>query len=105
MPVICARRAHATKYGWWGPPHGLRHCRRCRREWAMGSRQIHCVTCCAHFSRPGGCDLHLTGTACRPPVECRTKTGEARLVLGQDKYGAIWRVVGRRPLPWSKEAA
>lgn len=105
MLPLSGHRVHDTKYGSWGPPHGLSHCQRCHRDWATGSPRMHRVTCCAHFSSPGAYGLHRTGTACRPPAGCRTKTGEARSVLGQEKYGAIWHMVGSRPLPWNKEAA
>ena len=104
--MSCPRCEHARAHGWWGPPHGLTHCRKCHRDWPLGSPQAHCVTCCAHFSTYGVADLHLTATGCRPPAEVTTKTGEPRLVLGEDAHGAVWRMAGTRPMAFlgSEEA-
>ncbi len=104
----CLRCTHVAEHGWWGGPRQLTHCRRCHRDWPMGSPQAHCVTCCAHFSTARAADLHLTATGCRLPGECKDKTGQPRLVLGADKYGAIWRMAGTKPAHWQwgpKEAA
>jgi hypothetical protein len=101
----CARCAHANQHGWWGPPTGLTHCRKCHRDWPMGSPQLHCVTCCAHFSTSRACDVHLTATGCRPPGEGAGRAGRPQLVLGTDRHGAIWRLAGARPAHWEKEAA
>jgi len=107
MAGACPRCAHAGQHGWWGPPSRLTHCRACHRDWPMGSPQIHCVTCCAHFSTPRACDLHLTATGCQPPDQSRDKHGRIRLVLSQTKYGPIWRMAaaGTKPAHWRGEAA
>ena len=97
MTPACFRCTCATEQGWWGPPSGLTHCRACHRDWPAGSPQIHCVTCCAHFSTPRACDLHLTATGCRPPGECVDKSGRPRLVASEDKHGPIWRRAGQSP--------
>jgi hypothetical protein len=102
MTKGCARCEHATRHGWWGPPHDLTHCCKCHRDWRMGSPQAHCVTCCAHFSTTRAADVHLMETGCRPPDDCKDKVGRPRLVLGTDKYGAIWRAAGARPAYWEK---
>lgn len=93
--TMCARCVHADALGWWGPPSGLTHCRRCHRDWPIGSPAGSLCHLCAHFSTPGACDVHLTAVAWGPPAEWCTKNVEARLVLGQDKYGPIWRVTSR----------
>jgi hypothetical protein len=92
----CPRCQHAKAHGWWGPPRGLAHCRKCHRDW-RGTAQAHCVTCCQHFSTYSAADLHLTRTGCRPPDQVLTKIGAPSLMLDHDKHGAIWRWAGTRP--------
>ena len=95
--MTCPRCAHAAQHGWWGPPHGVTHCRKCHRDWRMGSPQCHCTLCCAHFSNYRGADSHQTATRCRPPAEVLAKSGKALLVLCRDRYGPIWRLAGQNP--------
>ena len=66
----------------------------------MGSPQCHCTLCCAHFSGYRAADLHMTATGCRPPAEVLVKGGAPRLVLGQDRYGPVWRLAGQSP--WAR---
>ncbi len=96
----CPRCQHAKAHGWWGPPRGLTHCRKCHRDW-RGTAQAHCVTCCAHFGTYNAADLHLTASGCRPPDTVRTRADKPRLVLDRDKQGAIWREVSRSSNPFA----
>jgi len=102
-PEPCPRCAHVALDASWGPPWDLTHCRKCHRDWRMGSPQCHCTLCCAHFSNHRAADMHITPTGCRAPAEAVTKNGEPRLVLGRDRFGPIWRLAGRNP--WTRRTA
>lgn len=107
MTIIdqCEICTHAAEHHWWGMIDGknITHCKKCHRTWKLSqARQAHCATCCAHFSSPSAFDLHLrngqTGPACRPPGECVTKDGAARLCA--DASG-MWGRPATEGSPWA----
>jgi len=79
MAEPCGPCAHALLRGWWGQDGT--HCRKCHRSWTA-FRQIHCSSCCRHFSSPSTLDLHKSNGGCIDPgTVVRASTGAALLRL------------------------
>lgn len=95
----CAPCIHACEHGWWGDMGRAKsHCRKCHHSWAS-LREMHCVTCCAHFTNPDSCDAHLTEDGCRPPESIMRRDGRPKFTTIDRGNGPVYKLAfyGVRP--------
>jgi hypothetical protein len=96
----CARCAHVAADGSWGAPYGLTHCRRCHRDWRMGSPPVPLHPLLRPLlglpGRGPPHDGHGLPAAGRGAHQERRAPARAR----PERYGPIWRLAGQNP--WAR---
>jgi hypothetical protein len=97
--MSCETCEQADRLGWLGRDGA--HCRRCHRDW-WGTAQMHCVTCCRHFTSASTCEKHMLPHGCSDPATMvhgpkTAKAGEPVFHLVERRGGPTWALSGLNP--------